>query len=146
MNLNFKEICLISKLAVPFNTSITDLISRAPESPAFLDLRNSINHLKVVDALDTWEDMSELGVHLVNLMPIVGDLRYAKMIVFAIGLRCLDPIVALVSTLIVGEPCKYVVIKVNEFIKYLSLLFFESRSIIQQQVSRSKKEFPFLVR
>ena len=95
---------MISKLAVPFNTSVTDLISRAAESPAFLELRNAINQLKVIDALDTWEDMSELGIHLIN-MPGV-DLRCAKMIIFASALRCLDPILSLAATLVVGEPCK----------------------------------------
>lgn len=93
---------MISKLVVPFNTSITDLISKAPESPPFSELRIAINHLKLIDALDTWEDMSELGVHLIN-MGI--DLRYAKMIIFSLGLCCLDPIVSLVATLIIGEPC-----------------------------------------
>ena len=38
---------MLAKLTVPFNTSITDLISKAPESPGFLQLRNSINYLKV---------------------------------------------------------------------------------------------------
>jgi hypothetical protein len=38
---------MLSKEAVPFNTSITDLISRAIESPPFFQLRNSINYLKV---------------------------------------------------------------------------------------------------
>lgn len=96
---------MISKLVVPFNTSITDLISKAAESPPFSELRIAINYLKQIDALDTWEDMSELGVHLINMG--IDDLRYAKMIIFAIALRCLDPIVSLVAILIVGEPCKY---------------------------------------
>lgn len=98
-----QEICMVSKLAVPFNTSITDLISRAAESPPFSELRIAINHLKLVDALDTWEDMSELGVHVINMGV---DMRLAKMIVFACALRCLEPIVSLAATLVVGEPCK----------------------------------------
>ena len=38
---------MLSKLVIPFNTSITDLLSKAPESPAFLQLRNTIQYLKV---------------------------------------------------------------------------------------------------
>lgn len=38
---------MMSKEVVPFNTSITDLISKAPDSPPFFQLRNSINYLKV---------------------------------------------------------------------------------------------------
>lgn len=94
---------MISKLVVPFNTSITDLMSRAPESPSFSDLRIAINNLKVIDALDTWEDMSELGIHLINMSI---DIRYAKMIIFSIGLRCLDPILTLASILIFIESGK----------------------------------------
>ena len=94
---------MLAKLTVPFNTSITDLISKAPDSPVFLKLRNSINFLKIIDALDTWEDMTELGLHLVN-MPI--ELGLAKMIMFAIGLKCIDPVLVIACSISVGEPCK----------------------------------------
>lgn len=94
---------MLSKMVFPFNTSITDLISRATESPPFLDLRNSINRLKIIDALDIWEDMTDLGIHLINMSI---DLQYAKMIITSVVLMCLDPILDLVSILIIGEPSK----------------------------------------
>ncbi|RNA07605.1 putative ATP-dependent RNA helicase YTHDC2 [Brachionus plicatilis] len=96
-----QEICLLSKHSIAFNTSITDFICKALDYPAFLQLRNSINCLKLVDALDTWEDMSDLGVHLINL-PI--DLQYSKSIIYAILLKCLEPVLVVVSALSVGEP------------------------------------------
>lgn len=95
---------MLSKQTIPFNTSITDLIARAPESPAFLQLRNSINYLKSIEALDTWEDMTDLGIHMINL-PI--ELKYAKMILYSIVLKCLSPILIIVSILSIGEPCLY---------------------------------------
>lgn len=98
---------MLAKLTVPFNTSITDLITKAPDSPAFLQLRNSITFLKTIDALDTWEDMTDLGVHLVN-MPI--ELNLAKMILFSISMKCLEPIVVISCSISVGEPCKFDII------------------------------------
>ena len=53
----------------------------------------------MIDALDTWEDMSELGVHLIN-MPI--ELNYAKMILFSLAMNCLDPIVTIACCLSFG--------------------------------------------
>ena len=94
---------MIAKLVIPFNTSITDLLSKAPESPPFLQLRNSINFLKVTDCLDTWEDMTDIGIHLANL-PI--EIKYSKMILYAFALKCLDPILIIVSTISVDDPCK----------------------------------------
>lgn len=108
---------MLSKQTVPFNTSITDLISKAPESPGFLQLRNSINYLKTIDALDTWEDMTELGMHLINV-PV--ELKYAKMILYSIVLKCLAPILVIVSTLSTGDPCKHNVSL--SFSKYLNLI------------------------
>jgi len=92
---------MLAKLTMPFNTSITDQVGKAPDSPVFLQMRNSINYLKTIDALDTWEDMTELGIHLVN-MPV--ELGLAKMIMFAIGMKCLDPVVVIASSISVGEP------------------------------------------
>jgi len=89
---------------VPFSTSITDLLARAPDSPVFLQLRNSISFLKTIDALDTWEDMTDLGLHMIS-MPI--ELGLAKMIVFSIGLKFLDPVVVIACSISVGEPCKH---------------------------------------
>ena len=59
--------------------------------------------LKSIDALDTWEDMSDLGVYLIN-MPI--ELNLAKMIIFSLVLKCLDPIVTIACGISVGEPCR----------------------------------------
>lgn len=43
-----KESCLIAKSCAPKNTSIADFISKAIEVPHFSQIRNAINHLKVI--------------------------------------------------------------------------------------------------
>jgi HrpA-like RNA helicase len=96
-----QEICLLSKQTIPFNTSITDLISKAVEFPPFLHLRNSINSLKQIDTLDTWEDMTDLGIHLINL-PV--DLKYSKAIIYSVLFKCLNPVLVVVAILSVGSP------------------------------------------
>lgn len=57
-----------------------------------------------MDLLDTWEDLTELGYHLVNF-PI--ELKYGKMILYSIVLKCFDPILIITSALSVNEPSKF---------------------------------------
>jgi hypothetical protein len=63
---------------------------------------NFFSQIKSIDTLDTWEDMSELGIHLIN-MPV--ELKFAKMIFFSIAMKCLSPILVIVSTLTTQDPC-----------------------------------------
>ncbi len=55
-----------------------------------------------IDTLDTWEDMSELGIHLIN-MPV--ELKFAKMIFYSVVMKCLSPILVIVATLSTQDPC-----------------------------------------
>ena len=55
-----QEICLKTKMVTPFNASITDLLSRTTETLSFLQLRNSINQLKVSWARSSWVKWDEL--------------------------------------------------------------------------------------
>lgn len=54
--------------------------------------------------LDTWEDLTDLGLHAINL-PI--DLKYGKMILYSLTLKCLDPILTIASTMSCKNPCMY---------------------------------------
>ena len=45
---SLQEICLHSKLIAGPNISIADFLSRAPEAPAYLVLRNAVTFLKVI--------------------------------------------------------------------------------------------------
>jgi ATP-dependent RNA helicase YTHDC2 len=53
-----------------------------------------------MDLLDTWEDLTEIGNHLVNF-PV--ELKYGKMILYSIVLKCLNPILIITSALSVNE-------------------------------------------
>ena len=55
--------------------------------------RNAVQLLKTIEALDTWEDVTELGSHLLDL-PI--EPRLAKMLLYSVVLKCLDPVLTIV--------------------------------------------------
>jgi len=46
-----------------------------------------------MEALDAWEDVTELGNHLLDL-PI--EPRLGKMVLYAVLLKCLDPVLTIV--------------------------------------------------
>ncbi|XP_059486786.1 3'-5' RNA helicase YTHDC2-like [Neocloeon triangulifer] len=101
LRLPLHELCLAAKLLAPFNTSIADFLAKAPEPPPPLATRNAVNLLKLTDALTPCEDLTELGQHLVNL---AVEPRLGKCLLFAILLRCLDPVLTIVCTLAHKEP------------------------------------------
>ena len=56
-----------------------------------------------MDALDSFEDLSEMGHHLADLEV---EPRYGKMILYGVVLKCLDPILTIASTMSYKDPCK----------------------------------------
>ena len=56
-----------------------------------------------MDALDAFEDLTEIGHHLADL-PI--EPRYGKMLLYSIVLKCLDPVLTIVCALSYRDPCK----------------------------------------
>ncbi|XP_064618810.1 3'-5' RNA helicase YTHDC2-like [Lineus longissimus] len=96
-----QELCLHTKMLAPVCCPIADFLSRAPEPPAFLLTRNAVTLLKQIDALDQWEDLTELGHHLTDL-PL--EPRYGKMILYSVVLKCLDPILTISCTLAYRDP------------------------------------------
>ncbi|XP_033121798.1 3'-5' RNA helicase YTHDC2-like [Anneissia japonica] len=95
------ELCLHTKMLAPMNTPIADFLCKAPEPPNFLTIKNSIQLLKDVDAMDNWEDLTELGHHLADL-PIEPTL--GKMVLYSIVFKCLDPILTIVCSLAYRDP------------------------------------------
>jgi HrpA-like RNA helicase len=87
------ELCLHTKLLAPPNTPIADFLSRTPQPPSFMVTRNAVQMLKTMEALDAWEDVTELGSHLLD-MPV--EPRLGKMVLYAVVLKCLDPILTIV--------------------------------------------------
>ncbi|XP_078688329.1 3'-5' RNA helicase YTHDC2-like isoform X2 [Branchiostoma floridae x Branchiostoma belcheri] len=96
-----QELCLQTKLLSAPNTPIAEFLAKAPEPPAFLVLRNAVQLLKTVDALDMWEDLTELGHHMVDL-PI--EPRLAKMVLYSVVLKCLDPVLTIACALAYRDP------------------------------------------
>lgn len=56
-----------------------------------------------MDALDPFEDLTELGHHLTDL-PV--EPRYGKMVLYSVVLKCLDPILTIACSLAYRDPCK----------------------------------------
>lgn len=94
------EICLNAKILAG-NLSIEEFLLKALQHPSVKNIRQSIELLKKINALDENENITYLGIHLAN-MPV--DCQYGKMILYSIVMRCLDPVVTIVSALSVKDP------------------------------------------
>lgn len=94
------EICLNAKMLAG-DLSIEDFLLKALQPPSVKNIRQSIGLLKKISALDDDEHITYLGIHLAN-MPV--DCQYGKMILYAILMRCLDPVVTIISALSVKDP------------------------------------------
>ncbi|XP_064474712.1 3'-5' RNA helicase YTHDC2-like isoform X2 [Ornithodoros turicata] len=101
LRLPLQELCLQAKLLAPPNVPIADFLARAPDPPAFLVTRAAVTLLKTIDALDPWEELTEMGLHLLDL-PIEPNL--GKMVLYAVVLKCLDPVLTIVCGLSVKDP------------------------------------------
>lgn len=61
-------------------------------------------HLQQIDALDHFEDLTEIGYHLADL-PL--EPRLGKVVLYSIVLKCLDPVLTIVCALAYKDPCKF---------------------------------------
>ncbi|XP_056393423.1 3'-5' RNA helicase YTHDC2 [Hyla sarda] len=95
------ELCLHAKLLAPTNSPIADFLMKAPEPPPTLIVRDAVQMLKTIDAMDVWEDLTELGYHLADL-PV--EPHIGKMVLCAVVLKCLDPILTIACTLAYRDP------------------------------------------
>ncbi|BES97417.1 HA2 [Nesidiocoris tenuis] len=96
LRIPLQELCLFAKQLAPPNTSIVDFLSRAMDPPQSSVSRSAVALLKTIDALDTWEDLTDLGHHLLDL-PV--EPKYGKMLIYALVLKCLDPVLTIVCCL-----------------------------------------------
>ncbi|KAM9693599.1 3'-5' RNA helicase YTHDC2 isoform 3-T5 [Trichechus inunguis] len=101
LRMPLQELCLHTKLLAPINCPIADFLMKAPEPPPALIVRNAVQMLKTIDAMDAWEDLTELGYHLADL-PVEPHL--GKMVLCAVVLKCLDPILTIACTLAYRDP------------------------------------------
>ncbi|CAI2725143.1 unnamed protein product [Schistosoma spindalis] len=96
-----EEMCIQARLLASSNISLQTVLSALPKPPSLKSSENAIETLKEMDILDTFEELTDLGYHICD-MPIPP--RYAKMVLFSVVLKCLDPILTIACILTHMEP------------------------------------------
>lgn len=81
--------------------SIAEFLGKAVQPPSPLSVSQSVKLLQKIGALDDAENITELGAHLVDL-PV--DVQLGKTLIYAVLLKCLDPVLTIVSALSVKDP------------------------------------------
>lgn len=95
------EISLNAKILAGNETSIASFLARAIQPPASVSVTQSVKLLKLIGALDMSENITKLGMHLVDL-PV--DVQLGKTLLYAVMMKCLDPVLTIVSALSVKDP------------------------------------------
>ncbi|XP_047426501.1 3'-5' RNA helicase YTHDC2 isoform X2 [Mugil cephalus] len=101
LRMPLQELCLQTKLLAPSSCPVADFLSRAPQPPPAHAVRNAVQMLKTIDAMDQYENLTDLGYHLADL-PVEPHL--GKMVLCAVVLKCLDPILTIACTLAYRDP------------------------------------------
>ena len=84
------EICLrVKQLGLD---SIPDTLSRAIQPPAALAVERAITVLCRIGALDSKHELTDLGLHLVEL-PVHP--RIGKMLLYSVAFQCLTPVLTI---------------------------------------------------
>lgn len=94
------EICLQTKLMINENLKIEEFLLKCITPPSLASIRQSIKLLQSLGALDKHESLTQLGTYLAQ-MPV--DAKYGKMLIYAIALKCLDPVLSIVSILSMSD-------------------------------------------
>jgi HrpA-like RNA helicase len=94
------ELCLQVKLLAP-NKKLAEFVARLPDPPSDSSIRNSVALLKAIDAFDSSENLTELGLLLLD-MPIEPHL--GKVVLHAVVMKCLDPVLTIVCALTYRDP------------------------------------------
>ncbi|CAK6975730.1 '-5' RNA helicase YTHDC2 [Scomber scombrus] len=101
LRMPLQELCLQTKLLAPTSSLVAEFLSKAPQPPSAHAIRNAVQMLKTIDAMDQYEDLTDLGYHLADL-PVEPHL--GKMVLCAVVLKCLDPILTIACTLGYRDP------------------------------------------
>ncbi|XP_038589485.1 3'-5' RNA helicase YTHDC2 isoform X1 [Micropterus salmoides] len=101
LRMPLQELCLQTKLLAPSSCPVAEFLSKAPQPPPAHVIRNAVQMLKTIDAMDQNEDLTDLGYHLADL-PVEPHL--GKMVLCAVVLKCLDPILTIACTLAYRDP------------------------------------------
>ncbi|KAM9338343.1 3'-5' RNA helicase YTHDC2 [Symphorus nematophorus] len=101
LRMPLQELCLQTKLLAPSSCPVAEFLSKAPQPPPAHAIKNAVQMLKTIDAMDQCEDLTDLGYHLADL-PVEPHL--GKMVLCAVVLKCLDPILTIACTLAYRDP------------------------------------------
>ncbi|KAM4527615.1 3'-5' RNA helicase YTHDC2 isoform 2-T3 [Odontesthes bonariensis] len=101
LRMPLQELCLQSKLLAPSSCPVAEFLSKAPQPPPAHAIQSAVQMLKTIDALDQFEELTDLGYHLADL-PVEPHL--GKMVLCAVVLKCLDPILTIACTLSYRDP------------------------------------------
>lgn len=101
LRMPLQEMCLQTKLLASTSCPVAEFLSKAPQPPSTHAIRNAVQILKTIDAMDQNEDLTGLGFHLADL-PVEPHL--GKMVLCAVVLKCLDPILTIACTLAYRDP------------------------------------------
>ncbi|XP_016974003.1 benign gonial cell neoplasm protein isoform X2 [Drosophila rhopaloa] len=94
------KICLTVKLLSP-NMIISEYLGLTISPPPLINVHHAVQFLKKIDVLDETEEVTWLGCRLQDI-PVPCQL--GRMLIFGILLRCLDPILTIVSSLSTADP------------------------------------------
>ncbi|KAH8272882.1 hypothetical protein KR018_006666 [Drosophila ironensis] len=94
------KICLTVKLLAP-NRVISEYLSFTISPPPLINVHHAVQFLKKIDVLDEFEDVTFLGLRLLD---IPAPCQLGRMLIFGILLQCLDPILTIVSSLMTVDP------------------------------------------
>lgn len=95
------DICLQAKMIAKKGTTINDFLMKTISPPSESTIQFSILILQQLGALQYDETLTQLGRFLGDI-PL--NSKYAKMLIYGIFFRCIDPILTLVSILSINEP------------------------------------------
>lgn len=101
LRMPLQELCLQTKLLAPSSCPVAEFLAKAPQPPSTHAVRNAVQMLKKIDAMNQYEDLTDLGYHLADL-PVEPHL--GKMVLCAVVLKCLDPILTIACTLAYRDP------------------------------------------
>ncbi|XP_017002004.3 benign gonial cell neoplasm protein [Drosophila takahashii] len=94
------KICLTVKVLSP-NMVISEYLGLSISPPPLINVHHAVQFLKKIDVLDEAEDVTWLGCRLADI-PV--PCQFGRMLIFGILLRCLDPVLTIVSSLSTADP------------------------------------------
>ncbi|XP_068144738.1 benign gonial cell neoplasm protein isoform X1 [Drosophila tropicalis] len=99
-SMQLDKICLLVKLLSPY-TVISEYLSFAISAPPLINIHHTVQILKKIEALNDGEEVTWLGCRLLDI-PVPCQL--GRTLIFGILLRCLDPILTIVSAMVNTDP------------------------------------------